>query len=526
MKKRIAVMLAVLMLIPSVVVLGEENYVDLKARDLELNAYCEVLACRFDGSDAYCLIRPDGTKITDEIYSSIRSISSYPYYRVEVKSADGVHDEGIIDEEGSVLIPAEYADVSVVSDRWAYGIRLTPSSADDKDYTFTNWNTGDKSFYRIDTVHFYYRGTLAGTLNRTDFDGYPSAYGDYLCVTARDKTRVYYNSRMEKSPYQPEYSGEYSSYYKNRATHYTHNGTGQAAFEPGCTLTEEEVSRSIVYENGKFLNLQGEEAFKAAQNYDYVQEFRGGYAVVRMNQLCGLIDATGREVIPPEYEEVGNYEDHPLKYGVIQAVKDGKFGYLDGNGNVTCRFVYAKDIVRSYGPLATIKNLDGTIIVLSGVAGELPEHYAEVEMRTNSCVFEAKNEAGERCLINLKGETLIPYTDTNYITFNLEGTVAFCNMGSRNYRIYHYPGNQRELTEEADGTGESVGETAQEQTETQPAGDGSWTCSNGHEGNTGNFCPVCGEQRPAQEIICPVCGAHYAAGEVPNFCPEDGTKLK
>ena len=25
-----------------------------------------------------------------------------------------------------------------------------------------------------------------------------------------------------------------------------------------------------------------------------------------------------------------------------------------------------------------------------------------------------------------------------------------------------------------------------------------WTCSNGHSGNTGKFCPICGEARPAQ----------------------------
>ena len=26
--------------------------------------------------------------------------------------------------------------------------------------------------------------------------------------------------------------------------------------------------------------------------------------------------------------------------------------------------------------------------------------------------------------------------------------------------------------------------------------DGTWTCSNGHSGNVGNFCPICGEPRP------------------------------
>ena len=83
---------------------------------------------------------------------------------------------------------------------------------------------------------------------------------------------------------------------------YIHNGSGQAAFDPSCTLTADEVEKAVQYENGRFIDLQGNEPYKAAQNYDYVNFRENGYAVVTMNSKRGLLDAEGKEVIPLEYD--------------------------------------------------------------------------------------------------------------------------------------------------------------------------------------------------------------------------------
>ena len=529
MKRCLCLLLSLLLVALCAGAGAEAGYVDLKARDVVLNRYTDILGCRFDGSDYYCLIRPDGTKITEELYRSMRGSSDAPYFRVEGDSQDGIHDEGVIDAEGRVLVPPVYADVTIVSDRWIYGVKLVPSTADDKDYTFSNWSTGEKTFHRIDSVDFYYRGQLVGTLSRSDCDGYPSAYGDYICVQKRDRSRVFYNSAFQKSPVEAEYSGEYTSSYRKGRTAYIHNGSGQAAFEAGCTLTADEVDQSIVYDNGKFRDLQGNEPFPAAQNYDSVNRFQDGYAVARMNRLSGIVDMTGREVIPLEYEDVGDYTSHPFRFGVISAVKDGKFGYLDLAGNVTCPFTYSKDIVRNFGCLATIKDLDGSIIVLSGLAGVLPEHYAEVNARTGARAFTAKDADGKYCLIDADGTVLIPYTETYSIEANDAATVACANLGGRTYRVWTIARADAAQpsaggTENGEDTNNST--TAPGTPAEAPAEDGSWTCSNGHSGNTGLFCPTCGEKKPDDEIICPGCGTHYPAAEAPNFCPNDGTKLK
>jgi len=50
--------------------------------------------------------------------------------------------------------------------------------------------------------------------------------------------------------------------------------------------------------------------------------------------------------------------------------------------------------------------------------------------------------------------------------------------------------------------------------------EGAWTCEVcGTEGNTGNFCPECGAQRPSTDWTCPDCGTE---GNTGKFCPNCG----
>ena len=96
------------------------------------------------------------------------------------------------------------------------------------------------------------------------------------------------------------------------------------------------------------------------------------------------------------------------------------------------------------------------------------------------------------------------------------------------------PDNTEGSTEETTDTrvkpGHSTGiltpsqkDPSEESEEPGPEADKGWTCTNGHSGNTGNFCPVCGEARP-QENVCGSCGYDFGDEPAPNFCPNCGAK--
>ena len=549
----LAALLCLALLSVSALADSQISMINMDAYTLELGRNHSNLAFMPDRNSYYSLINAQGEQLTDGQYTSIYPRSDYAFFKVEAKSEDGIHNDGIIDENGKVIVPPVYADVNVCSDRWATGIKLTPSSADEKDYTFTNYSTNEKTFWRIDTVDVFYMGELVGSLTRSDYSGTVITRGDYIAFQNRAKEYVFYNRQMQRSPIEAESSSEYVQKRVNGKYVYIHQGSGQQAFTEGCTLTPDEVDKSINYDRGVVYGLQGEVLFKAAQNYDTVNNYSGDYARVSMNRLRGLIDRQGNEVIPLEYDELGNYEPEYLKYGYISAVKDGKFGFLDAAGNVTCPFTYPTEIVRNYGTFATIKNLDGKLIVLSAAVGELPEHYTDVSIPSSyGCrAFVATNDLNQYALIDIYGNTLIPFSDTyRSLTVNRSGTVALGYRGSRNYDVIaldiQAPGQQTEPdpqpaaneeqaeTREPGGTNPLGGffsiftnpaETAAPETPAAPQADGAWTCVNGHGGNTGKFCTECGAPKPEDKApACAGCGYEFTDGNVPKFCPNCGAK--
>ena len=514
MKKIIAVLVLsalLLCLLPTALASGD-NPVSLSARDASLNRLTGALAVLDPDENCYRLLDADGNELVsrDAGYTSLSPTSGYPFFKTEVEADDGLHREGLIDSTGAVLIPARYADVDIFSERWQAGILLTPSNADDKDYTVTNYSTGEKSFYRVLAADLYFDGELVGTLDRSAYGGGDcSAYGAYLCVRNMESQRIFYNSRLEPSPRAAEYSGEFDTVYSNGKTTVYHQGSGQIAFVPDCTLDPADLVDPYFYDRGVLYDIHGDVAFTPPQNYESIRTFYDGYARVRMNGCYGLVSEQGEEQIPPVYDDLGNGEEHPLRFGYISAVKDGKFGFLDAQGNVSCDFVYSGDIVSNRTTFGTIKNLDGSIIVLSAGAGELSEHFADVSFPgyDGCAAFVGENSDRQLCVVDLYGNTLLPYGDYRDISLSVDGTVALVSLGSREYQLYRFT-----ISAPEPGSTGSKASTA-------ASGDG-WTCENGHSGNQGKFCSECGAPRPA-ENVCASCGFDF--GETtPKFCPNCG----
>jgi len=480
---------------------------EISASDVTLNKYSGAMAIKEKNSKVYRLFSPDGELLSTNEYTSAYA-TDYGFFKVSARSADGVHDDGLVDSTGKEIIPAVYADINVVSARWQVGLKLSPCDADDKDYTFTDWNTNKKSFYRIETADFFLDGEKVGSLPRSDYDGYPTAHGAYICVQNRERQRFYYDRTMSAG--RPvDSSSEYSTQYKSGKTTYIHNGSGQVAFVPGCTLTPDEVDKSVVYEKGQALDLQGNVIATAKQNYDYIYSSdEGVYTRVKIYDKCGVIDREMNEIIPPEYDDLSYTTATLDSFGFISAVQDGKFGFVNSKGQVTCPFTYVKDIVSERGTFASVKNLDGTIIVLSAAVGELPEHYADVDFPNynGSMSFTATNASGEKGVIGLYGNTLIPFSEDNrYVYPSVDGQVVVVSAPGSVYKIYRFDAS--DLV------------PASAETEVQPE-DGTWTCANGHSGNTGKFCTECGAPMPADDGTWTCENGH--SGNTGNFCGECG----
>lgn len=554
MVRKLSLLLAILMIVCTSALADTQiasTYVPT-GRNISFNLYSNTIAQVVSEGDTayYVLFDALGNPLTTEHYLAMES--SMGYWKVAV--GDGINNVGLLDAGGRLIMPMEYGAIDVISEKWTIGVVLEAATVDQYDYK--SWD--GESFYLVTAYDVYFDGTKIGSLART---AYASAYshGDYLYVTDRAQDCHFYNRGLVESGYQADYTAiEYNEVYKDGSNTYWHKGSNQQAFVPGCTLTADEVELSLKEINGKFYDLQGNVAFEFNQYYDYFRDFEGDYAIFRAHDKYGLIDRSGNVVLPAEYDEIISFtrpDDttassfFPCGYQAV--VKDGKLGYVDLNGNVTCEFKYnASNIKYSQNPnFATLQDLDGSYIVLSAAIGELPERFADVSMTTNwSECIAVQNAEGLVGVLDTNGNEVLPFTDgismPSYYSFSRDGQMLALTASGNTayYTLAHVDNKAAEApteiavapaeiavapVEAVDAPAENANapaETVDAPAETVDSNDWTCTCS---AANNGNFCTNCGSARPeeAESIVCSGCGYQPDPENVPNFCPECGQKF-
>lgn len=428
MKKILALLLALCLCLGLSASLAEGTLWEVST--LRLNKATNTFAMRKSWDDPYYVVDADGN-ILSEGYATLSDMNN----GFEVTDDDGLNVRGFLNGQGQLVMPMQYGDIAWISDRWMAGIVLVEATEADYDYKSI---MGD-GFYQIERVDVYYGGAMVGTLNRQEYHN-GTAYGDYLMVWDHSGNLAFYNKAMEKSAFEAQYSTEYDQDYRTDVI--THCGSNQPAFVPECTLTADEVTQSIWVDfDGVAKDLQGNVLFDLGDTYDYYDNFEGDYLTVRLNDLYGVLDKTGREVLPCEYDDIFiDYAGLGLFANGYQMVsKDGKVGFVDVNGNAVSGFTYSTDAADTYyPPFVSLQGLDGLYIVISPL-GEMSEHYAEVDFERGRPVFCAQNVNGVAGVVDLAGNVLIPFDGTFEDTYDLDisndGTLA-CGMTDDGFMVY------------------------------------------------------------------------------------------
>jgi hypothetical protein len=83
-----------------------------------------------------------------------------------------------------------------------------------------------------------------------------------------------------------------------------------------------------------FINEQGVEAFTIAKG-ESAEPFWNGLAAVRVGELWGYVDKTGRWVHKPQFDEIRSWTDN-----LQEVSKNKKWGLIDGTGRLVCPIKY------------------------------------------------------------------------------------------------------------------------------------------------------------------------------------------
>ena len=90
--------------------------------------------------------------------------------------------------------------------------------------------------------------------------------------------------------------------------------------------------------------------------YKFVDKFHDNYCLVYKDyNLCGLIDRDGREIVPPEYEEVNYPTD-----GMIRVRKNERYGFVDTTGALAIECQYRTASGFSEGLAVALIDIDSS----------------------------------------------------------------------------------------------------------------------------------------------------------------------
>lgn len=311
-----------------------------------------------EGTNGYALADAEGSLLTEDIYGW-----SFEYehgYVVTCTLEDDINTNGVLDRQGQEVVPFQYADIDVMSTEWIVGYNVTETSAEPYDYT--SWTSDAK--YLIQTVDIYHmpEAVCVASLTRDEFED-ASVVGHSINIKNRSTGAV------------TTYDGQFNEL-----------GTVDYVFDEDYAQVDYKTYR----ENGQTGLTDGEGNVLIAPSFQYMEDVKRGYVEVDTGDMKGLMDVQGNLVIPAEYEDIEYsyympYDDVYGEYGYnafgyFCVIRDGKLGYVDETGAVTCEPKYSEDVLNNYGASATYTDMEGVVHILSadGVDTALDTAYKSV----------------------------------------------------------------------------------------------------------------------------------------------------
>lgn len=155
-----------------------------------------------------------------------------------------------------------------------------------------------------------------------------------------------------------------------------------------------------------------------AKPYEHIEVFfTNGFTKVRQNNLKGMIDTNGAEIIPPIYQDVRSFVN-----GYSHVQNNYKHGYIDQKGDVTVPLIY--DDMWDYANGFSRVELNGKKGYVNR-KGKLvvPTEYLGAQKFSEGMVVVTK-DFRKRGVINYKGELIVPLEYSSIYEYKNGHTLA------------------------------------------------------------------------------------------------------
>lgn len=159
----------------------------------------------------------------------------------------------------------------------------------------------------------------------------------------------------------------------------------------------------------KKLSKADKERIRKFNRYSSVGYFHEGYARAERNGKFGFVDENGNEIIPPKYEWVGQFNE-----GVVRVFNSGKAGYIEKQGKVIIPEKYddAWEFSEGVAKVMLTKTIDEKLVAKYGYVNKEGAEIIAAEYDDAQSFHEglAAVRKGEKWgYINMSGSIVIPF---------------------------------------------------------------------------------------------------------------------
>ena len=381
MKKIVAVLLSVALALTSLAALAEGAVlmpVELNVDSLEYVDETHYLIARDADSRLYGLYNTDGEMLIPCEYGLL-AYAEYGFF--EAINEDGLNTHALLRADGQAVTGWEYAAFEILNEKWGLAVTLEPTESEDYDYSGGFFGGGEHYVVTAYDVYDLEAGQKVGTLSREDCDT-AVPHGDYLYVEDRQEVIHVYDKTL--APVETEVTSLYNAYGE---------ADGNAVcLSDGRVIAEDAYSAYEDTDTG-YIKVNGSNGVRLVdaegnvlvpEGFDSIGVVYDGYVTVEQDDLYGLYDlAGGRLAVPCEYDEVYYFGLATIyRYvnnGYVCVEKDGKVGFVDTNGQVTCELKYGAAGVTQHGCSLTVTDLDGSIYIVAADGTQTKTDFDEVD---------------------------------------------------------------------------------------------------------------------------------------------------
>ena len=387
----------------------------------------DVLKATNDG-DKYALMDVTDTQLTEPKYSG--NIDT-EYGWLVVQDADS-QKYGVLSQKGQTIVPCEYDEVQVLSDKWIIAYVLKETASEDYDYEDYNNNR-----YQIDTAKIFCVNEDTVSSVEVTRDQLEDVYaeGDYINIQDRTTGNVV--------TYDTGFNAVASVNYV----------TDMGDFSENTVL-----AKQLSDKTGYTVSTIGTDGYACAAAYSNNTTY---YGVINMN---------GEVVVPLEYTRVDLYAtDRECDIninGYFCVEKVDKWGYVTKGGEVSCELKYDRDNFFNVGMAARYNNGDGTYTLVAADGTESGPYSNYLNGYAKGLLFVTSTVDGEEVLLDWHGnEVLKGYQ--NY-SFSDNGKYFIAQQSyDKPYELFTINGAEVVGVSGDTVSNESVNSTAVSETETE-----------------------------------------------------------